>query len=138
MLNACDEDRMYEEMVKLGAYLSSRYGISPSTAISVIVGFIFLFMLVKRWWEQKPLAKGKRKILERSKSIARLYGGDLALRRLDEDHVAHALPYTLERSDLVLKGLLEEEHLDLKKLQVWFNFLLVMNYYFCYSLCVSS
>ena len=82
------------------------------------------------------MAKGKRKILERSKSIARLYGGDLALRRLDEDHVAHALPYTLERSDLVLKGLLEEEHLDLKKLQVWFNFLLVMHYYYCYSLCI--
>ncbi|KAK4259211.1 hypothetical protein QN277_005565 [Acacia crassicarpa] len=113
------ERRMYEKMGKFGAYLSAKYGISPSTAISVILGCVCLYMFVTRRWrkkqDQKP--KSRPKILERSKSIARLYGGDLALRRLDDYNAAVAIPYTLERSDLVLKGLLEEEHLDLKKLQ---------------------
>ncbi|XP_028754881.1 uncharacterized protein LOC114714325 [Neltuma alba] len=111
------EGGMYEEMAKFGAYFRSWYGISPSTAISVILGCVCLYMLVKRSWEPKQKAKTKPKILERSKSIAKLYGGDLALTRLDDYNAAVAILCFLERSDLVLKGLLEEEHLDLKKLQ---------------------
>ncbi|XP_028764305.1 uncharacterized protein LOC114722442 [Neltuma alba] len=106
------EDGTYEEMAKFGAYFRSKYGISPSTAISVILGCFCLYMLVKRLRgsKQKP-------VLHRSGSIASLYGGDLALKRLDDYNAAISIPYVLERSDLVLKGLLEEEHLDLKKLQ---------------------
>ncbi|KAK4259209.1 hypothetical protein QN277_005564 [Acacia crassicarpa] len=118
MLNAC-EDSLYGEMAKFGAYLKSEYGISPSTAISLILGCVCLFMFVKRRWgkkQEKP--KQKLKLLQRSKSVARMHGGDLALRRLYEYQVAEAVPHALEGSDLVLKGLLQEEHLDLKKLQI--------------------
>ncbi|KAI9123742.1 hypothetical protein K1719_005042 [Acacia pycnantha] len=118
MLNAC-EDRLYEEMAKFGAYLKSEYGISPSTAISLILGCVCLFMFAKhRWGKKQEKLKQKRKILERSKSVARMYGGDLALGRFHEYQVANAIPHALERSHVVLEGLLEEEHLDLKKLQI--------------------
>ncbi|XP_054779141.1 uncharacterized protein LOC129287027 isoform X2 [Prosopis cineraria] len=117
MLNAC-EGRVYKEMAKFGADMSSKYGISPSTAISLILGFVCLYMLGRRLWEPKPKSKPKPKpVLERSKSLANIYGGDFALRRLEDHNIAKAIPYVFERSDLVLKGLLEEEHLDLKKLQ---------------------
>ncbi|XP_054779477.1 uncharacterized protein LOC129287286 [Prosopis cineraria] len=113
MLNAC-EGRIHEEMGKLGADMSSKYGISPSTAISLILGCVCLYMLGKRLWEPKPKPTP---FFQRSQSLANIYGGDFALRRLEDYNIAKAIPYAVERSDLVLKGLLEEEHLDLKKLQ---------------------
>ncbi|KAI9124260.1 hypothetical protein K1719_005560 [Acacia pycnantha] len=104
---------------KFGEYLSSKFGISPSAAITiiltVIIGCLFVYvLLVKREWRSK-----EKRMLLSSKSLAELYGGDLVWRRL-KDHKA-ALAIIPRSSDQItdLKSLLDvdEQHLDLHNIQ---------------------
>lgn len=65
-------------------------------------------------------SKSKRMpVHARSKTIRELYGGDLALKRfLDNNEGETSDPATFYRKDSLIKDLLDDEHLDLKKLQV--------------------
>ncbi|KAF7840471.1 uncharacterized protein G2W53_002769 [Senna tora] len=75
-------------------------------------------MLLVEMLIYKKMWKSKRKpMLQRSKSLAELYGGELALERFFDYNEASTVPATLDHTDNLLKALLEEEHLDLKKLQ---------------------
>ncbi|XP_054779471.1 uncharacterized protein LOC129287282 [Prosopis cineraria] len=119
------EGRVHEEMAKFGEYLSSKYGISPSTGIlllSVFIGCVcaYILLLVKRRRLVGISKERQRQILLSSKSLADLYSGDLACRRLNDYKKAMAIPDALDQSDLLLKGLLEvdEQQLDLKKIQM--------------------
>ncbi|XP_028754880.1 uncharacterized protein LOC114714324 [Neltuma alba] len=100
-----------------GEYLTSEFGISPSTAIlTVFIGCVCVYMLVKRQWQPK-----EKRMLQSSKALAELYGGELAWKRLNDYKAALAIPDdALDQTGLLLKDLLavdDEQRLDLDKIQ---------------------
>ncbi|KAI9121062.1 hypothetical protein K1719_008095 [Acacia pycnantha] len=97
--------------------LVSEYGETAKIAVPlVILGcFCFVWICVKLL---KSRRKPKPKFLDRrSKTFRELYGGDIALRRLFENHEAEPSSATFDRTDSVMKGVLDHEHIELKKLQ---------------------
>ena len=100
--------------------LISQFGEAAKIAVPLaILGF---FCLV---WICLKLLKSKRKpnksLDRRSTTFRELYGGDIAMKRLFENHEGGPSTATLDRTDsVIMKGLLDNEHLELKKLQVHF------------------
>ncbi|XP_028764754.1 uncharacterized protein LOC114722817 [Neltuma alba] len=95
--------------------LVSKYGETAKIAVPLVIlgGFCFVWICVK-------LLKSKRKprtLDTRSKTFRELYGGDIALKRLFDDHEAEPSSAKFDRTDSVMEGLLAKEHLELKKLQ---------------------
>lgn len=121
------ERRLYAYTADLALSFTSKYGISPGTALSIVVGCVcvYMFLLKRRG------GSTTRRFLQRSRSLAALYGGELALGRMNDYREAQMVPETLDNAEVLLEALLKEEHLDLKKLQVSHLHLLLLFSFQC-------
>ncbi|KAK4271835.1 hypothetical protein QN277_020468 [Acacia crassicarpa] len=107
----------WEKVSSYALSLVSKYGEAAKIAVPlVILGcFCCVWICVKLLRSRR---KPKPKFLDRrSKTFRELYGGDIALRRLFENHEAEPSSAAFDTTDSVMKGLLDHEHLELKKLQ---------------------
>ncbi|XP_061352449.1 uncharacterized protein LOC133297342 [Gastrolobium bilobum] len=113
----------YEDIGNFILSMSSEYGVNARAAIPyVILGFVCLLVYVSRPKPTSPdsLLKPKPKSYDRTRSwiIREIHSGKLVLDRLVEGfNKAQVNPATLANTENVLKALLEEELLDLIKLQ---------------------
>lgn len=105
--------------------LCSKYGVDASIVYPfaiVILGCLYLLTHMSNIRPRpKPKLKTKSKSLDRTRSwiVREIHSGKPILDRLKEDfNKARVNPATLANTEKVSKALLDEEHLDLIKLQV--------------------
>ncbi|KAI4298269.1 hypothetical protein L6164_031847 [Bauhinia variegata] len=103
----------YEDVEKFVLCVTVDYG----KAARIATSFVILGLVSVCIYAMRKRALKKRRVLTRSKSFAELHGGDLALQRFDDFIQACGNHGALNKAEDLLKALLEEEYLDLKKLQ---------------------
>ena len=108
-------------MANLIVSISSKYGIDARKAtIFGILGGLCLWIYVSKI-RPRPSSRLQPKSSDEVRSclLAKVHGGDLVLQRLEEFvKEAKVNPETLANTENLLKSSLEQEHLDLMKLQV--------------------
>ena len=98
--------------------ICSKYEVDVRTVtLYVILGCLCLWIYVSKMRPRRR-EKPTSPVHVRSWFLAKIHGGDLVLQRLEEFNKAQVNSATLANTENLLKALLEEEHLDLMKLQV--------------------
>lgn len=100
--------------------ICSKYEVDVRTVtLYVILGCLCLWIYVSKI-RPRPSSRLQPKSSDEVRSclLAKIHGGDLVFQRLEEFKEAKVNPETLANTENLLKSLLEQEHLDLMKLQV--------------------